>query len=149
MIIGICELLRNCTNVVKAVSLRQFRILSIPHLSVWNIHMKNYLRIILLLSSIPVFSASEQSMWMEPSSILNQYHLKMAAQGIIQSNGTTNDPRYGFAKIKQEAENVEHTRYNLTYKNTPVWGHQIIIHKRRNKKPLLTGVLVNGIEIKS
>ncbi len=107
--------------------------------------MKNYLCLILLTASFSGFTASEHAIWMKPASTLNPYHLSISPQGMIQSNGI-NEPVYGLDKINPEEENHEHTRYNLTYKGIPIWGRQVIVHKKNLRKPLLTGVLVNGIE---
>ena len=114
-------------------------------LLLYGTSMKNYLSILLLTYSFSGFTASEHAIWMQPESTLNQYHLHVSPQAMIHSNGT-NEPTYGLDKIKSEEENDEHTRYNLTYKGIPIWGHQVIIHKKNLKKSLLTGVLVNEVE---
>lgn len=84
-------------------------------------------------------------MWMESASTLNQYHLNLSSQGQIQNNNATK-PIYGLTKLNPDDENIEHVRYNVTYKDIPVWGYQIIIHKKNHKKPLLTGTLIKDIE---
>ncbi len=107
--------------------------------------MNKFVSVFLLLLPLAGFSATEQSIWMEPSSILNSYHVTLSPQGVMQSNGTS-APRYGLAPVNPDDENTEHTRYNVTYKDTPIWGHQMIVHQREHKRSRLTGVLVHGIE---
>ncbi len=107
--------------------------------------MKKPYLFLLFLFPILGFSASEQSIWMAPQTILNQYHLSLSSNGSIQKEGTTTS-LYGLTKVSHQTKNKNHTRYNLTYKGIPVWGRQIIIHTVNHKQPKITGVIISGIE---
>ena len=41
---------------------------------------------------------------------------------------------------------AEHARYQITFKGIPVWGHQLIIHKRVGAQSLVTGINITEIE---
>ena len=110
-----------------------------------GVKMKRYIFLFLCISSFSVFSASERAIWMQSTNVLNQYQLSLSSQGIIQNNGVNSTP-YGLAKLQGQEGNKKHTRYNLTYKGTPIWGRQLIVHQQKNRSFRLTGAIVNQIE---
>jgi pseudolysin len=53
-----------------------------------------------------------------------------------------------FLKVRVDDVGISHARYNQYYKGIPVWGSQLIFHKKQNQKNITTatGQFVTGIE---
>ena len=107
--------------------------------------MKKFGYIFLLLASFRSFCATEEPIWMAPSSILKPYNTTLSSLGRVQNTSTTT-PLYALAPVNPDDENTAHVRYNIMFKETPIWGHQVIIHQQGRQQARLTGVLVHGIE---
>ncbi len=88
----------------------------------------------LLMTSNGIEAASRHTLW-------THTHLSVPSfQKSLLNNNTTD---YQFKKLNNQ--NI-HTRYQLLYKNIPVWGAQLIAHPFAGSPTLLTGVTVTGIE---
>lgn len=53
---------------------------------------------------------------------------------------------YQLQPVASKTSGKGHTRYQLTFKGLPVWGHQLIFHDRKGAEPEVTGIQVSGIE---
>jgi pseudolysin len=87
-------------------------------------------------------AASQELLWGEPTKILPTFQTPFQPQGlttVIRSQ----QKDYQLALI---SKNAKHPRYQLLYKDIPIWGHQIIFHKKQGLKSFVTGINANKIE---
>lgn len=42
--------------------------------------------------------------------------------------------------------NPQHIRYQIYYKNIPIWGHELILHKNETSEDSVTGINVSGLD---
>lgn len=100
------------------------------------------------LASCNVQAASERIVWGK-SSLLAQIDKTDAQKGkksLIQSV-TSASSDYQLKPLESGGTTDSDTvRYQLYYKNIPIWGHQLILHKRKNKDDFITGMEVSGVE---
>ncbi|KTD75143.1 M4 family metallopeptidase [Legionella waltersii] len=102
----------------------------------------------LLLASLccsQVQSASETLIWGNAAEQLKKYNLEL--NGTNQSLIQLQTSNYQLKAVDiDNLRKSEHSRYAIYYKNIPVWGREITIHRGLNSKPLVTGIDVSGIE---
>lgn len=108
------------------------------------------IRIISLLAisilSSPAYSASELLVWGKADQILSKYNpvAQSKKQGIRQSFVPGN---YQIKPVESDSNsNAKHIRYQIYYKNIPVWGHELILHQNSKTEDYITGVEASGIE---
>lgn len=88
----------------------------------------------LFLMSSSSYAASEKIVWGSASHYLTKYSL-----GLLNN--------YQLKPLDSDNTlNFKHIRYQLYFKNIPIWGHELILHKGDKGADLLTGVDVFGIE---
>ncbi|KTD35236.1 class 4 metalloprotease [Legionella moravica] len=100
------------------------------------------------LVTVTAQAASEKIVWGADRHILTKYHAAVSAKsGLLKATGPAKSINYQLKLIEKESNSsLEHVRYQIYYKNIPVWGHELIHHKAINAKEYLTGVDVSGIE---
>lgn len=102
--------------------------------------------LLLLMISPAVFSATEHFVWMKSSTQGTKYSMKPLAKSLIRSEAKGQEQAYQLVEIKDRSENDRHIRYDLYFKNTKVWDHEIILHRQFKGQNRFTGVFVDGIE---
>ncbi|TAL63943.1 MAG: M4 family peptidase, partial [Legionella sp.] len=65
-------------------------------------------------------------------------------QALLKSNNDQSD--YQLVLIPDVNEQNKHQRYQITFKEIPVWGHQVIYHSKNGTKDTITGMSAKGIE---
>ncbi|MCL5272164.1 MAG: M4 family metallopeptidase [Gammaproteobacteria bacterium] len=102
--------------------------------------------LVINLFSALSFSASEQLVWGNAEPLLAQYTAKKI-QGVKAVPTLANQSDYQIKPMEIDSNlNSNHIRYQLYYKNIPIWGYQLILHKTNNSADYLTGVDASGIE---
>lgn len=110
-------------------------------------------RIILLLVNslvcVTIHAASEQLVWDDASLHLTKYNLSNQAMksGMMQLLNHAKQSDYELKPV--EEANLTHSsdiRYQIFYKNIPVWEHQLILHKRARANDFVSGIEAWGIE---
>lgn len=111
------------------------------------------LRMISLLAinlfSTTTYSASEELLWGKAEQLLSKYtaDVQNKKPGLRTLSTTVSQSDYQIKPMEIDSNlNSRHIRYQLYYKNIPVWGHQLILHKTNKSADYLTGVDVSGIE---
>lgn len=105
--------------------------------------MKTRIGLLAVIYSFNAQAATEQLVWGKSS----QY-TKSNASGLMQFHHVAAADNYQLKPVDPaEADtNKSDVRYQLYYKDIPIWGHELIVHKGKNKEEYMTGVSVAGIE---
>ena len=93
-------------------------------------------------------AASEQLVWGNGHHVLSKYHAAVSDKsGLLKSTASVGQLNYQIKPIEKDFKSSSnHVRYQIYYKNIPVWGHELILHKKINADEYLTGVDVSGVE---
>lgn len=102
--------------------------------------------LIFMIAGFNAHCATEQIVWGKASLMFPGFKTIKPQNGILPAIANTDDKNYRLKPVNPQKVNNKHIRYQLTYKDLPVWGHQIIVHKHNNLEPILTGTKVTGIE---
>ncbi len=113
------------------------------------------MRIKLLLPLVPLMlsqqvdAATKQEVW-EPLAKQFQHYQVNNPQTIapLVAKGTFADKSdYQLSFIRQtEAVKIKHYRYQMKYKDIPIWGYHTMIHHYPNHKNMVTGFVIDGID---
>lgn len=109
---------------------------------------KGLVAFLALSVSANAFAASQQMIWGNDS---NQTIPKLKSATKVQTftkqAHASAQSDYQLEPVKSKDKQNNHTRYQITYKGLPVWGHQLVFHKKNaQSKPEITGINVSGIE---
>lgn len=105
---------------------------------------KGFVIVILMASGLNVFAATEQIMWGKLQDSFSKFKAIQPGKALTDYQ-YSNDQNYKLKPLNPTNFNNKHIRYQLTYKDIPIWGHQIIIHNN-TQEPMLTGIKITGIE---
>lgn len=106
------------------------------------------LTIVAISVASQAFAATEEIVWGESTNVL-PHSLQTSpfqAKGLINTIAPQPKGAYTLKLVNSDKEQTEHARYQLYYLDIPIWGHQLIYHKKNNQPPLVTGVQVSDIE---
>lgn len=95
-----------------------------------------------------VDAASEKMVWGKVNPNLSSYNFatQNSKQNLIKTLAVNNKSNYGLKPLEGYDTNASDIRYQIYYKDIPVWGHELILHKNLKSDDFLTGVEVSGIE---
>ncbi len=103
---------------------------------------------IISLMSSGIEAAAEQIVWDKAKNHLAQYSVDNSF--IMQKQIHFKNPSQSNYQLKplNEGKNLNptHIRYQIYYKNIPIWGHELILHKLNHAEDSLTGISVSGVE---
>jgi len=93
-----------------------------------------------------LFAASSNMVWEEvshkfPQLMKNKNTLKHGVHKRMLK-AKQND----YQLIAKKSQNSDHTRYQIYYKGIPVWGYELVVHKKKDANDIVTGTQVKGIE---
>lgn len=100
---------------------------------------------IFMTTGFCTYAATEQLIWGNASLMLPGFKALKPQNGLLPVIPNNDDVNYRLEPVHPQNINDKHTRYQLTYKGLPIWGHQIIVHKQKGTEPLITGTKVTGI----
>lgn len=110
-------------------------------------------RIILLfansLACFNIHAASEQLVWDDASLHLAKYNLSnhLTNSGMMQLLNHVKHSLYELKPVDDaDPSHSKDIRYQIFYKNIPVWEHQLILHKRDKPNDFVSGIEAWGIE---
>ncbi|WP_133129894.1 M4 family metallopeptidase [Legionella yabuuchiae] len=110
---------------------------------------KGCITVLALSVSVNAVAASQQMIWGSSNQALPQLkqHSPFTKHGLLKTIDNPKDADYQLELIEPSKADKKHVRYQITYKNLPVWGHQLVFHKdEANASPKVTGINVSGIE---
>lgn len=93
-------------------------------------------------------AATKNIIWGEPGNALPQFKPSSAHSGKGFNKIITNAQQMNYQlKLSPSMNNQDkHARYQLYYRDIPVWGHQLIFHTGAKGKQHVTGTNITGIE---
>lgn len=109
--------------------------------------MKKRIVSLLVISAVAtsVHSATESMVWGDAATSLPQFKQVTQHTGLMKAV-SAKDSDYKLELLNDANDPANHTRYQITYKGIPVWGHQVIYHSKDGAKDTVTGMNVKGIE---
>ncbi|HGC5941195.1 TPA: hypothetical protein ACIZCU_002022 [Legionella pneumophila] len=111
--------------------------------------MKKQIVLLFVISTAisSVNDANQAIVWGESTKSLPQFvqvH-PFKKQGLLQTvKNLQSDYKLELQNNSNHAN--RHARYQITYKEVPVWGYQVIFHSKDGAKETLTGMNITGIE---
>lgn len=104
--------------------------------------------LLLLTTSSVTYSATPHVIWGASSTALPPV---VQSKMLIQraTSKSINQPTQNFYQLKpvSDATNPsKHTRYQLLFRGIPVWGYQLVMHKKPDGQSQVTGTSITGIE---
>ncbi|CAM2871558.1 M4 family metallopeptidase [Legionella worsleiensis] len=111
-------------------------------------HIRIGLLLVISLFNAVANAAQEHLIWGSAPDVLSKYHMVVSNKsGLLRSIDSLKQGSYQLQKSDNEPDfNLSHVRYQLLFKNIPVWGHELILHKKNNATAYLSGIDVSGIE---
>nr|WP_277619267.1 M4 family metallopeptidase [Legionella norrlandica] len=101
------------------------------------------------LVSLGLQAASESLVWGTREDNLTKYYSTIVnnRKGLMSSSGQMAQLDYQLKLVDVGNNlNVNDVRYRIYYKDIPVWGHELILHKSNRSENFFTGVDVSEIE---
>ena len=110
---------------------------------------KGLISLIALSATVGAHAASQQMVWGKANEVLPEFKKNQdaTAKGIAKSLTHQAKSAYDLKLMNTKSKSPKHTRYQITYKDIPVWGHELIMHQSaQSNEPSVTGINVSGIE---
>lgn len=105
--------------------------------------------LVISMVSIHLQAASERMVWGGGNSYLTKYNsiILRDKKGLMLISDKKTGVNYQLKPVEFDSNpNSDDTRYRIYYRNVPVWGHELILHKTNHSKAFFTGVDVSEIE---
>lgn len=107
--------------------------------------------IYLLIALLPTaaFASKQQTVWEPLNTQLTGYQVEQTSslQALFNANTFSTRSDYSLQFLKDtHSNNITHIRYQMMYKNLPLWGQHLLIHHYPNHKNMVTGTLFSEIE---
>lgn len=105
--------------------------------------------LVVFMASANLQAASESIIWQAGDNNLKKYNVSILQdkKGFISITNKITPLNYQLKPVDHEGNrDYNDIRYQVYYRNIPVWGHELILHKTSKSKIFLTGVDVSEIE---
>lgn len=105
----------------------------------------------LFVANTSLHAASQQVIWgqskqalppiSQPAPVVSKRIVINTTQQTLQKQSL-----YQLQALRPSLKNAKHARYQLTFRGVPVFGYQLVVHKKPGNDSFVTGVNVTGIE---
>ncbi|HAZ7572524.1 M4 family metallopeptidase [Legionella sp. PATHC032] len=105
--------------------------------------------LVVSMANVNLQAASENLIWEASDNNLKKYNVSILhdKKGFISITQKMTSLNYQLSPVDHEGNHDSNDiRYQIYYRNIPVWGHELILHKASKSKAFLTGVDVSEIE---
>ncbi len=110
---------------------------------------KGMISLLAMAVSLTAHAAKQEPLWGAVDQVLPQLkqdELPFGKHGLSTMLQNTQQKDYQLQLIGNAKANSQHVRYQLVYKNIPIWGQQLIFHAHPGATPTVTGINITDIE---